>query len=660
LEFSAPLTSVRQSLNSLFEEARQRSDSIMKLVQESLYKKKQKNFERNRTSSETIDQLSSNKKHRKEIWFKPQQLLLTLKSQSPLQKIKNQQFNDIDRDENESDIENQNSDNDDDVEDDDTSRSDEEDDLIHGYNVEGGIFLESQKDIRKLSINELNKRFMLNYLNVIGKLFTKVGMESYIDVCARTLIEFKELLRREPCALGIKTLLYISVINLSILDLVQKSSNNNVNNNSEDNSFQRSQLVDCALQLSIDMFIIVANRFKSLLAKSLTLECNNDDDGDPENEPYLNQWRQFFPCIKVFIDWMLCNSNFWLPFPDQLPPNVGMKTMNRWKVFVSLFNCVNEYRMSPNWKLQLNDEEDLINFVKLEEDLELSGFVPLLALPRADYSTMSIELSLAFFELTNHTIEKLRDRKRINKLCFFADYLCGIENPILKYDVIKQCYTLIETDQTTTTTNKQQFERKTKNNSISSISSGVENNLNDLSINNDDDDDDELDEDNESEWSNEMKELKQKRRLLKAKVKEKEKQKKIHQDLVEMNIQRRIEIEIRPKFICCDTNCFIDHLNLINKILETNYYIVIVPLLVINELDKLAKSLVSFNDDSIEHAEYVQKSAKEAIKYLVDKFDRRERNLKALTSQGSVLETIQFRSEEVRGKVIVSLFFNLK
>lgn len=132
-------------------------------------------------------------------------------------------------------------------------------------------------------------------------------------------------------------------------------------------------------------------------------------------------------------------------------------------------------------------------------------------------------------------------------------------------------------------------------------------------------------------------------------MEDQEKREKKHESLLDASAQRRLELEIRPKFIVPDTNCFVDHFPLIDKLLGTNYYIVIVPLLVINELDKLAKSILNYNDDSIEHAEYVQKSARQAIEYLTARFDKRERNLKAMTSQGSVLETITFRSEEVTG-----------
>ena len=62
----------------------------------------------------------------------------------------------------------------------------------------------------------------------------------------------------------------------------------------------------------------------------------------------------------------------------------------------------------------------------------------------------------------------------------------------------------------------------------------------------------------------------------------------------------------------------------------------------------MAKSISNYNDDSIEHAEYVQRNAKKSIAFLNEKFENRERNIKAMTSQGSVLETIQFRSEEVK------------
>jgi protein SMG6 len=150
----------------------------------------------------------------------------------------------------------------------------------------------------------------------------------------------------------------------------------------------------------------------------------------------------------------------------------------------------------------------------------------------------------------------------------------------------------------------------------------------------------------------ELKELIERKRLLKAKRDEQVKRDQTVKSMVidsSIKQQRRIEIEIRPKFLVPDTNCFIDHLSQIDKLLATGQFIIVVPLIVINELDKLAKSAHYMNYDSAEHADYVHKSAKQAVKFLNQRFEKgNEKNLKAMTSKGSVLETIQFRSEEIK------------
>ena len=238
-------------------------------------------------------------------------------------------------------------------------------------------------------------------------------------------------------------------------------------------------------------------------------------------------------------------------------------------------------------------------------------------------------------------LKNFKEKKRVEKICLFADYLCGLEIPFMKYDVLNECYTPVnEALKQLALNNKKTLLNNRKISTCSSTGSNTNgfefdasHHLEDLNL------------------DDEFSELKEKRRLLKLKMNEQEKRVKSHRNVLESSTQRRLELEVRPKFIVPDTNCFIDHLNLIEQLLATNYYIIIVPLLVINELDKLAKSISNYNDDSIEHAEYVQRNARKSIQFLTMKFEKRERNLKALTSQGSVMETIQFRSEELKSKV---------
>jgi protein SMG6 len=163
------------------------------------------------------------------------------------------------------------------------------------------------------------------------------------------------------------------------------------------------------------------------------------------------------------------------------------------------------------------------------------------------------------------------------------------------------------------------------------------------------------------EYDHDLTDLKEKHRLLKAKLEEKQRKEQELQTLVEQSAQRRIEIEIRPKFIVPDTNCFIDHLNLIEQLLNTNYYTIVVPLLVVNEIDKLSKSLTNmdedeYDDDSLEHVEYVRRNARKAMQFLNVKFEKKERFLRAMTAQGALLDTIKFKSEELTKRVINYVF----
>lgn len=557
LQVPIPLTSVRQSLNAIFEEVRQKSDMIQNSInQAKLNREKNKKFNEHKF------------KNRIEIWYKP-----SLKSSK-------------------TELESDSSDSE--------NLIPESDNEIEGKN---------EPDDKELSISEINKRFMLNYLNLIGKLFTKVGMESYDEICSNMLKQFSELLRRSSNSLGKTRLLQITIINISLIEIIFKTIHPDI-------SQARTQLLECALQLSLDMFGLIVNRCNSLIKKHA--------------ENNLDSWNQLFPSIKVFLDWMLCNIKIWNPFPDQLRPDLG-PNFNRWAILIEFFNTINNHsHIYENEKIDNN-----LFKIKLEEDLELVGFVPLLSLPREDYDFQNnINIDVEYMKncLNDEIIEKEKIKKRIQKCLVFAEYLCGLEKPIIKFDVINNCYSLIEV--------KAETNKETKRTISTCSSSSIRSNTNF-------DETQDLNEVSTELPGDELNSLREKHKNLKSKIQEQQKQEKQIQSLVEANVLRQIELEIRPKFIVADTNCYIDHLNLIELIFKSNHYIVILPLLVLSELEKLAKSISNLFDDSQEHAEYLQKNAKKAINFLNSKFEKRERNIKAMTSQGSILETIQFRTEEV-------------
>ena len=69
-------------------------------------------------------------------------------------------------------------------------------------------------------------------------------------------------------------------------------------------------------------------------------------------------------------------------------------------------------------------------------------------------------------------------------------------------------------------------------------------------------------------------------------------------------------------------------------------------LIVINELDGLAKGSKEGQYDSADQANKVRERSKQTVEFLEEEFEKKNSHLKALTSKGNVLETISFRSEE--------------
>ena len=66
--------------------------------------------------------------------------------------------------------------------------------------------------------------------------------------------------------------------------------------------------------------------------------------------------------------------------------------------------------------------------------------------------------------------------------------------------------------------------------------------------------------------------------------------------------------------------------------------------LVICELDKLSVTTI-VDDDSYEHAEMVRRQSIQAVKMIEECFVSKERRVQAMTGEGTVLDSIQFRNE---------------
>jgi len=254
---------------------------------------------------------------------------------------------------------------------------------------------------------------MHNYLNTVGKLFTKVGMDTYHEVASTALHEFTCLLHRQSASFGKMRLLQITVINLSLIDLATKSSHQ-----PQQQPQHRSQTLESAIQLAIDMFIIVLRRLNSLRTR-----------------PETSIRRALMPSVKIFIDWLLCNSQLWRPLPDQLPPHLG-PTPRRLRSIAVALNIASRLRTAAEFSRQVCGR------VKLEEDLEMAGFVPLLSLPREEDGRQEDESGVeeVLLAMDEEEIERVKDQKRLEKVCLFGEYLCGLEEALMRFEVASGRY----------------------------------------------------------------------------------------------------------------------------------------------------------------------------------------------------------------------------
>ncbi|XP_070700381.1 telomerase-binding protein EST1A isoform X2 [Pempheris klunzingeri] len=504
---------------------------------------------------------------------------------------------------------------------------------------------EQDGELGSLSASDLNKRFILSFLHAHGKLFTKVGMESFPGVASRVLQEFRTLLQHGPSLLGSTHMLQIITINMFTI--------HNAHSRGEEGEV-RSVLQEQSTALGLAMFALLVQRCTELLrhtpADPVPMADGQEEGKGEQLEGMVRvsvfplDLRELLPSIKVWSDWMLGHPDLWNPPPCSIVdcrPDV-------WQCLADLCNVLArvDHEEVPLYKVDTDESEgdEELTVLQLKEDRLLAGFVPLLAAPQEPcYTDRHTDMAIA------------ADCKRVTVLKYFLEALCGQEEPLLAFKGGK--YISVATSpppnhSADTRSRQDSLTEKEADDVIVEAESSI-------SASEGEEDADEV-----GDSENDIRQLKARRHALANKLAQQQKRR----DKIQAVLQTRgqLELEVRPLFLVPDTNGFIDHLGGLKKLLQCGTYIIVVPLIVITELDGLAKGQDNFgggvgsggrstgsrgsHNVNAAHVRAVQEKARLAVAFLEKGFEAKEPCLRALTSRGSELESIAFRSEDTSGQ----------
>ncbi|KAK6625110.1 hypothetical protein RUM43_005401 [Polyplax serrata] len=373
----------------------------------------------------------------------------------------------------------------------------------------------------------------------------------------------------------------------------------------------RSAVQENALIISLQMFNLILEKCVSLLCKQL------DNPIEMKNRLVVDDVDVLLPAIKVWCDWLICHVNVWNPPPSCSEYRVGSAgdAWNRLALLVNLLEKLDHRKTT----LATAHKEGL-EVVRLPEDATLTGFTPLMLSDQDQIYTSS-----------KNDMELAQCCLRIRKILFVGTvFLCGTEPPVLKvqkYDNYTEYVSVVDSSG-----HSQSSPTEDQSDAELVVESFSEEESDDQLNNSDDKSKTEPPLSLDSLEMATSPSAVETRRLLirKEELEKKHQRQERHRKRVQAILQQSglsVVIEVKPKYLVPDTNCFIDYLELLKKIATScapgmePYYILTIPLIVLNELEGLARGgrdrdLSHLSRTEQEHAADVSGSARTALSYL--------------------------------------------
>lgn len=401
----------------------------------------------------------------------------------------------------------------------------------------------------------------------------------------------------------------------------------------------RSVAQNSALQLSFGMFGVLLERC-NILMESFRLP----DFSNPNNMPQTVFLEEDLPtllaAVKVWCDWLLGNNDTWFPIVCHEPFNELAKLATHLeKLKTAMRDIIKHFINSENYYSDHYNQENY-EMIKLSEDALLCGFNPWFC--GLDWSTYrrychkSVPPTLA------------QDVRRLDTINDCIDYLEGFDPPILKWSKPDNAHiSLVENTRNVTNVDKVNaklthmlsreqdiLEEAYSDEEGGTIKLAKESNVPQVGA---------IVVEEEGDGINKIKKLKIRKEELERRKREEDEQSKLQKQILEEHVS--VTIEVCPRQVVPDTNCFVDSLSDIRKIALDTRFQLRVPLVVLNELDGLAKGIKmgqAIKYDDSDHVTMIAEKAQLALAFLRD----RPTNTKCVTSKGTILPSFGVTTEE--------------
>ncbi|XP_059482127.1 telomerase-binding protein EST1A isoform X2 [Neocloeon triangulifer] len=462
-----------------------------------------------------------------------------------------------------------------------------------------------EEELSKMSFTELNKQFLTSYLHVQGKLFTKIGMETFQEAAHQMLREFRALLQHSPVPVSSARFLQLLALNMFAIENTQLKERNI-------EPGYRSVMQENALIVSLQMFNLILERCADLFPAPAAPVTKIQELGDVSED-----LQTLLPAIKVWCDWLLCHTAVWNPPPSCADYIVGPPG-DAWTRLANLVNRLERLDLSA---LELSTKKlEGFEVLKLPEDMALAGFTPLMYnMQELVYVPKNLDMELAYNCL------------RIKKVQFFgSEFLCGVDPPVLKlqrWDNERSLYISLvdptrspgDTPPQTSLSDLSDLERKLTANDVEN-GEAVATKMTPTSP---------------SETSSEIKSLLSRKEELTRAHQMHERHRQQAQAILDQQAGC-VEMKVRPRLLIPDTNCFIDHLEDLQQVV--NVFTLMVPLVVLHELEGLARGSRSpaplgAPSENAQHTKYVAERAGSSLAFLKS----RPQGVRCVTTKGAVL-----------------------